>query len=247
MKSNLQHPFLTVRRGGIVSYGGNQAWFESGYMKKSGCGVICSTNVLIYLSMYRSGCRTEFMKDISIQPALENTRSEDSISMKTLHNVIREEDYRYLAEQFHRKYFTVVPYLGMPGCFVTGGLNRYFRKYKIPLRAYWGVRKFHFWDCVQEMLEKDIPVILGIGVNFPFPWTQHRLAFYVKGRDGSYEYACGVKGHFVTITAMNECWIRVSSWGKEYYIKKKEYMEYTRKYSTSLTGNLVYMKELKKQ
>lgn len=244
MESNLHHQFLTVRRGGIVSYGGNQSWFDHGYMRKSGCGVICSMDLLLYLNMYKAKCSTEFFQELPLQSTVENHTSANTIPMGAIHNVVMEEDYSYLANQLHWKYFPVIPHLGMPGWSIVMGLNRYFRKYRIPLRASWGLQGRLLWKRMEEMLKKDIPVILAVGPNFPFTWTNHKLAFYMKKRDGGYERTCSVKAHFVTVTAMNDTWIRISSWGKEYYIKRKEYMSYVKKYSSFLVSNLIYIKEI---
>ncbi|MFQ7549242.1 MAG: hypothetical protein ACLRMZ_01540 [Blautia marasmi] len=41
---------------------------------------------------------------------------------------------------------------------------------------------------------------------------------------------------------MDETWMRVSSWGKEYYINRQEYYNYVRKHSSFLISNICYIK-----
>ena len=46
------------------------------------------------------------------------------------------------------------------------------------------------------------------------------------------------KAHFVTITGMDEEWLRISSWGKEYFINRREYDDYVKTHSTWLVSNI---------
>ena len=51
----------------------------------------------------------------------------------------------------------------------------------------------------------------------------------------------GIRRMNVTVTAMDEIWMCISSWGKKYYINRQEYMEYACRYSGFLVSNMVYL------
>ncbi|MCA5962640.1 hypothetical protein LC724_22785 [Blautia sp. RD014234] len=95
------------------------------------------------------------------------------------------------------------------------------------------------------MLAHDIPVILLVGPNFPFVWGKHRLNMYHRSPEGEYSPSCQIKAHFVTVTGMDDTWMRVSSWGKEYYINRQEYVNYVKKHSSFLISNICYIKSRK--
>ena len=67
-----------------------------------------------------------------------------------------------LAETMRRHYFPVIPGLGMPGWLLSGGVNRYFRANRIPLKVSFGVLGRNFRNRIGAMLAHDIPVILAV-------------------------------------------------------------------------------------
>ncbi len=66
-----------------------------------------------------------------------------------------------------KKYFPIIPGLGIPGWLLGIEVNRYFIKNRIPLKAVFGVRSRNIPNRIKAMLAHDIPVILAIGPNFP--------------------------------------------------------------------------------
>lgn len=220
---SISNPYPAIEKDGKLSFGGNQSWFPQSYLQKVGCGLIACTNLLLYLERYGTGCEELF----------DNTSKEKS--SYTL------AEYNSYAEWLNKKYFPVIPGVGMIGWFMVWGLNRYFRKHHMKIRAAWGVRPERLWTCMEEMLLKNLPVILSVGPNFPFVWRKNKLPFYIQNKDGNYVQACQVSGHYVTVTAMDETWLCISSWGKKYYINRQEYMEYARRYSGFLVSNMAYL------
>ena len=220
----LKHPYPSVRRGGL-SYGGSQNWFSQPAVHRSGCGLIAGTDLLLYLHRHHPGCSSPLFWDFE---------GDEPISFPQYHRLVRE---------MGKKYLLVIPHVGMNGFMLTGGLNRYFRKSHIPLRARWGVWASGLWNSIGEMLERDIPVILAVGPNFPWIWQKHQLKFYVKKPDGSYCSTCAVKAHFVTITGMDGRWLQISSWGKRYYIDRGEFTRYVKQHSNYLLSNIAYIKD----
>lgn len=155
---------------------------------------------------------------------------------------IEEKKYLDFVKNMRRRYFPVIPGLGMPGWMLVLGLNRYFWKNQIPFMASFGVRKRNFNKRIREMLAHDIPVVLAIGPNFPLPLKRHKLAFYEK-RGDQYLKVCRTAAHFVTITGVSSEWLKISSWGRPYYVRLQEYWEYVQKHSCPLVSNIIYVRK----
>ena len=98
------------------------------------------------------------------------------------------------------------------------------------------------WQRCEDMLRRDIPVIFSVGANFPKIWGRERLRLYTKLPDGTFRPSGSVRAHFMTATALDDTHIRVSSWGRMYYISRGEFDEYVKKHSGSIICNIVYIK-----
>lgn len=220
----LKYPYVAVMKDGSLSYGGNQSWFPGNGIKKYGCGVIAGTDVLLYLSLHKEYCRGQ------------EFREEDN------NGICEEERYQELVRSMHRRYFPVIPGFGMPGWFLSAGMNHYFRRNRIPLKASFGVLGRNIWIRTAAMLAHDIPVILAIGPNLSLRRRKHKLNFYVKQGD-AYVCACQAAAHFVTATAMEGGYLKISSWGREYYIDMQEYMDYVKKHSCFWICNVFYIRK----
>lgn len=225
MEHTLQNPYISVEQNGLSSYGGNQSWGNRRAVRKCGCGVIAGTDLLLYLHRNRPDCQAEFFRGVSNS------------------GTIPLEEYNRYVDRLCRGYLPMIPALGLNTFVLAGGLNRYFWKFHVPLRAKWGVRPSQFWRCIQDMLDRDIPVILAVGANVPFPWQQHKVTLYTRSKSGDYLVSCGVKAHYVTVTGLDERYMRASSWGREYYICRTEYMRYVHKHSCCFFSNIAYIKE----
>lgn len=221
----LLHPYPSIHG----SYGGNQSWFANKTMCQGGCGVVAAGDLLLYLSMYRKGCRTEETHGLFYGDG----------------RISKSRYERYLT-MLRRRYLPVLPRLGMPYWVLVLGLNRYFSKHGIALRARWGVLPWNMEVRMKEMLQADIPVILAIGPNFPLFFRKQRLGLYVEEQD-TYRMAAQTKAHFVVATAMREGKVRISSWGKSYVVDWEEYKSYVRKSSNYLMSNLCYIYEIAKR
>lgn len=220
----LKYPYVAVTREGRLSYGGNQSWGKSAVFKKYGCGAIAGTDVLLYLSLHKDYCKGKEFKE-------ENENG-----------IFEVETYMEIVKGMKRKYFPLIPGFGMPGWLLAAGINRYFRVNRIPLKASFGVLGRNIWNRMHAMLSHDIPVILAVGPNFPIPCKKHKLTFYEK-TGGNYRESCKTAAHYVTATGIEEQWIRISSWGQEYYINMNEYMDYVKKHSCFLVSNIFYIRK----
>lgn len=219
--TELRHTLAEVQKAGAISQGGNQGWLSRGYLRQNGCGLVSCTDVLLYLHRHRAGCRMELFRD---DPG---------------ENELYLPQYERWTEQIRRKYLPVIPHVGTTGFLVAGGLNRCFSHCGIPLRASWCVLEGRLWERMEAMLREDIPVILAVGANLPLPLNRKKLMLY---RNTEGVPAVGISAHFVTVTGLDREWMRVSSWGREYYIRRAEFSAYVRKHSGYAVSNLVWIR-----
>lgn len=215
----LNHPYVSIARNGF-SHGGNQSWADNKTLRKYGCGLVAGTDLMLYLHQTRPDCRSHLFDDVPEKGGLS------------------EELYLELLRTVNGKYLPVIPFFGMNGFMLAGGLNRYFRHSRIDLRAGWRMFSFGLWETMNRMLEEDIPVIFSIGANFPMVWRGQKLKLYVR-RGDSYISTAAVNAHYVTVTGLDDRWLEVSTWGKKYYINREEFTRYVRKYSCYLFSNIV--------
>lgn len=213
----LKHPYVAVKDRLGDSYGGSQAWSSRKYMRENGCGLISGMDLLSYLEAKRTG-KSEY--------SVYNSR----------------EEYNRRARQMAKRYFPVIPKLGKTGWDLALGVQLYCLIHKLPYTVRFGVFHWQLWKKIQEMLERDIPVVLTIGPPFPFRWKRAGVRFYQKKRD---QYIPGpmVQAHFVNVTGMSETWLRISSWGRMYYLRRDDFWSYAKKYGNFLVCNILYVKE----
>ena len=153
-------------------------------------------------------------------------------------------EYNRTLEDMCKRYFPLVKPLGINGLMLAAGMNRLLRKYRLPYRAFWAVSGRKFGPRVEGLLQQDLPVIFSVGPNFPAVWQKHRLTFYRKTADGVYVPSSSAKSHYITATGIDPEWLRISSWGTEYYINRREYDEYIHKHSTSLVSNILMLRRI---
>ena len=153
-------------------------------------------------------------------------------------------EYIRMLEEMSKRYFPLVRPFGINGLMLAAGTNRLLRKYRLPYRAFWAISGRKFWSRVEELLCQDLPVIFSVGPNFPAVWQKHRLPFYRKTAEGVYILSSSAKSHYITATGIDSEWLRISSWGTEYYINRKEYDEYIRRYSTAIVSNILMLRRI---
>lgn len=149
-----------------------------------------------------------------------------------------EETYMTFAKHLWKQYLPVIPGFGMNGLTLMIGLNHYFVRNKMPYYAYWKISANKMIERIDEMIGKDIPVILAVGPNFPKFWGKEKLNFYVKTNE-NYVPSAKTNAHFVTITAREGAYLKISSWGKQYYIDIREFRSYVRRFSSPLVSNII--------
>jgi hypothetical protein len=124
---------------------------------------------------------------------------------------------------------------------LAAGMQRFFRRYKLPYSCRWCFSYRELWGRIETMLAADLPVIMSVGPNFPFFWKHEKACFYIKTPAGEYQPASGAHAHYFTVTGMDESWLRISSWGRCYYLNRREFEHYARKHSTPVVSNILYI------
>lgn len=224
----LRHPYLSIKTQDGLSFGGSQTWCSARMMQKYGCGIVGMGDVLLYMGLYRPSCSTE------LQYGLQ--REDGSLSYPRYERYLRK---------LRRRYLGIIPGFGVPGFLVPHAMNRYFRHFKIRFRAKWCVSQKKMYKRIEESLARDLPVVLSIGQNIPF-WGRHKLCLY-RQENGVYLPATEVKAHFVVVTGLENGYLQISSWGREYYISWQEYVQYVKKYSSFLVSNICLVSEKKEK
>ena len=222
----LRHTYLAVKTQADKSFGGNQNWATGNMMRKYGCGVVAMGDVLIYLGIHRLPCNTDLLYGM--------LREDGCLSYPRYERYLRKMNKRYLG---------IIPGFGVPNFQLARAMNRYFRHYRIDLRARWCLSSGKMLERIQDSLSKDYPVILAIGQNIPF-WRKKKLTLY-RQENGVYLPATETKAHYVVVTGMENGYLQISSWGKEYFISWKEYQEYGKKYSSFWASNICLIQEKK--
>ena len=216
---------LSVQRPEGASYGGSQTWFSSPSIRGYGCGLIAAHDLLWYLERKES-LTAQTDRHRSGEQLVSDSRS--------------WEDYERSVKRLHRL-FPILPRLGINGLMLSAGLNLAFLLRRLPYRACWHIGYRNTGKEISRLLDQDIPVILSIGGNFPLIWKKDRLPLYKKTGDGVYLKSSSTRAHYVTVTGIEHGWLRISSWGQEWYINWREYRNFARTKSCPLFSNICFM------
>ena len=105
---------------------------------------------------------------------------------------------------------------------------------------------------IEEMLEKDIPVVFSVGPNKKVDFPMYRQL--VSNQEGNlFQYDVSkddIAGHYVTITAVikddiareHNIMLKVSSWGEIHYIDYDEYRKFIEEHSSTLFSSMLYIR-----
>lgn len=252
--------YIPVVKDSIVYYGGSQMWFpENSRFSRNyvihnyGCGTIAAADLFLYLAIKNSSCRNQLTESV-----LQGT---DSVYYK---------DYINYVSQIDRSLTKTKRWVAVLGPQLASAINTYAGDNQLKFSAKWKLN-LSFYDmleAMEEMLSKDIPVILSIGPNTPKLWGKKGIPFYQQSiielpdtSDNSsgislppkilYRYKPvkqDINGHYVTVTGIRKdpnhrsIMLHISSWGKPYYINYEEYREYITEYGGTYTSSMVYIK-----
>lgn len=233
-RKELKSEYIRVKRknGSAMTFGGDQGFFRMAEGSKedekknaSGCGIVAFGDLLLYLGKRGKNFVT-----------LESERY--------INRILEEEEYK--------SYYNIV-YSFLGGILFSGGVsgfklalkfNRLARKNRWKLRAVWGMSRRKLLPRIEEMLSRDIPVILCIPMMVRKKDKEDGLWLY---HTVDCSRAVFTKAHYVMITGITGkndiLYYEVSSWGKKYYINVNEYDDLIHThFMGTILGNILYIK-----
>lgn len=218
MRYTLRHPFWPVRLSSGEAYGISQQWSAYPAVRSWGCGSSAALMLLGYLHLYHKDSRSSPFDTLSPCPDRQWCRD--------------------LLDSAGRRYFPVIPRYGMNGVSLAICLNRYFRRFRMPYTACW--KSVHVPESMVQLLEDDIPVIFSVGPDFPLFWQKHPLDLYARRGDETPVQT--VRAHYMVVTGMENGWLRLSSWGREYYLPLAAWEEHHKYHSGYLVDGIVQIR-----
>ena len=176
---------------------------------------------------------------------------------------------KYIAaiRDMNRRYFRVLPFLGLSGILMSFYMKLYLlvhkKHFKARYKVRWRVNSHNLLNRISEMLENDIPVVLSIGPCL-IRGRKKELPLYslttncsknnnIPGNQIDFEQVNSVKDHYVNVTGIyklseennpiTKTMLEISSWGKKYYINFDEYVRFVKKYDNFLFSNILYIQK----
>ena len=219
----LQNPYVSVEYSGRPSFGGDQRRCGDKVLQSCGCGVVAALDMLLYLDRWHSDVHIPEFANLCASSPLPQTAYEQTL------------------EKLRRAYFPLFSPFGMNGLALNLGMNLFFKRHALPYKARWSVPKAELWQRIGAMLERDLPVIMAVGPNFPRFWQKKGANFCRLSQEGRYVPSVSARAHFVTATGLDDEWVELSSWGGRYYMGREEFARYTKECSNSLLCSILYI------
>lgn len=252
--------YVPVTKDSVTYYGGSQMWFSGKdkfskdyILRNYGCGTIAAADLFLYLALQYPRNRNALT-----EIALHGDRTIDYPNYDTYVRNINDE---------YTKTRRIIAVLGPR---LAHSFNSYADTYHLNYKASWKLTLTYYdmYELMKEMLYEDIPVILSIGPNTPNLWGNKGISFYqkyqIEGLENEkakenfigtekipkYYYMAltnDVNRHYVTVTGIEtdevfgKVMLRISSWGKSYYINYEEYRDYIETTGGTFTSSILYI------
>lgn len=272
--------YLPVTKDNSTFYGGSQMWFSTKHwyskdyiLHNFGCGTIATADMFLYLARQNKALQTPItavaMSNRIVclgQPTANNNDLLQQPS-QNYENEINYPNYISYVHLINERYTRTLPVIAVIGPTIASAVNSYSDFFKLNMSATWRLKLNYYdmYELIEEMLQKDIPVILSIGPNTPKLWGKKGIPFYelfeinYHEPDNNSEQAAkpyyykavkqDINGHYVTVTGLikddisSRIMLRISSWGKQYYINYEEYRDYVDNTGGTLTSSLIHVKK----
>lgn len=233
----LRNPnYINIATDTGSSYGGSQSWFSNAH----------KTGVEARLNRY--GCGTIAMADLWLYLAERKGKTDLTAPTFDGNGVIHQDVYMDYVRSVNKYYTFTLPYSGINAIALMAAFNRYAKKFNLGINA--SYRAFlnnrSLLDLMIELLQKDFPIILAIGPNFPDFWGKFGIPFYTKNSGSSYIVSGYdmVHSHYVTVTGIDlplskPPMLQISSWGREYFINYWEFRKYVHLHGNRATSGIL--------
>lgn len=241
---NLKGNYIKVIRQSTqeTTYGGDQGFFKTNNSnsvdrKKNqfGCGVVALTDTILYL-LIQTSVKANTPTGSYVNHGLI---SEESLKIR---NKLTQEEYMTYYNKVYDFVGGVSGKFGANGFQLAVGFNRLARKNGWKLRSRWGLSASKLYHRIEEMLQKDVPVILCIPTMLRKKDKEKSITLFQNEQK-----VATVNAHFVVITGIvtehQETYLQISSWGKKYFINWKEYEQLIHNvFLGTILGNILYIK-----
>ena len=124
----LAHEYISTEQNGLHSYGGSQSAHPDATMRACGCGVIAGLDVILYLSRHSGG-------------TCPFAAGEDGQSVPL-------SVYNSFASRLRRGFLPLIPGRGINGLMLTGGLELFFLRWRMPYSIHWGARSGSLFENI---------------------------------------------------------------------------------------------------
>ena len=219
-----QYVCITDEQGKIIGNGANQAWFSDSHwcnVSGQGCGIIAALDLCHYVLGQRLVPKAEYEKEI-----------------KEFVKAIP------LARLYMHEFFGKIA-VGLTPIQICRFLNRRLKgKYKVSYNGRNGHN--NMLEKMEAMLSNDIPVI----------WSLYRMGkrltlYTYKSVTREYVPSASTNSHYVNAISiirqdsdMHKVMIKISSWGKIFFIDYDEYLEYVgHSILSSVCSNIFFIKK----
>ncbi len=252
--------YVPVIKDGTIFYGGSQMWFPDDrwfrrdyILHNYGCGTIAISDLFLYLAIHQDAYRNPITEAV-----LQGT---DSANYSEYMDYVRKIDGYYTKT---KRWLAV---LGPKAATAINDYSRMFGL-RLRARWRWSLTYYDMLEVMESMLFHDLPVILSIGPNTPKLWGKKGIPFYqltaVPSENSAQdEYTAPVakaeadttpvykpvkqdiNGHYVAVTgilkdaATARIMLRISSWGKVFYINYEEYRDYIGDLGGTYTSSII--------
>ena len=229
MKIELKNKYTSVLYNSVPSFGGRQNLSPDASVSGYGCGLVGVADILYYLCHYNTFTQRGNVLLGRNKDFLENDSA-----------VVDSETYNHVLAKLNHDYFAMIPGLGILGFDLSFGFNRIAKAIGINYKSSWAVSSLRVIDMIKEMLSNDIPALISVGRRLDIPKNNKGIRLYSdSGTADVY-----VKSHYMVVTAIDDEYLTVSSWGNKYRILLKDYTEYVRNPIDSLITNILYIRRL---
>ena len=241
MDVSLKDPsYVKIVNGAQNSYGGSQMWFApnetargSKRLTGGGCGLIAMSDFPLYWGRQNRNLCPGLVKAL-----LENEAPD-------------KEPYMRYVRTIDRNFLPVLPAVGVNGFQLSLAMNLFFLRNKLPLRASWKcfLSSPGMLGRMTEMLQNDLPVIFSVGPNTPWIFGKKSIGMYKPENNGELKKVDQVSRHYVMLTGIaagpkaGQTLLKISSWGRSYFLDYDEYREYVRKTGDTITSSMIYIRK----
>lgn len=238
MVTGLSGQYIQVvrSRNGEIAYGGDQGFFAGApegsadaRKQKLGCGVTALSDLFLYLA--------------NSSPDYLTQENESYVN-----RILDEDEYKAYYDRIYAFIGGISPRAksGLSGIRLRTMFNKMARRQNWRLRAGWGLSGRKLYGRMEEMLSRDIPVILSIPIILRKKDRGQGITFFKK--EGSrYKAHSVVSAHYVTVTGImkedDNVYLIIASWGKKYYVNWNEFdtLIHTH-FPGTILGNILYIR-----